>query len=132
MLAYLVCAHHGKVSESWQASPRDQDFPLERPDFSGVGQPLLGVRQGDILPSIVLTTASGGAEAPPDLVLHLDLASMGLSSRYGASWSERVHDLIGRHGPFALAYLEALLRVADVRASRLETPDPLLAAEGVK
>jgi CRISPR-associated endonuclease/helicase Cas3 len=44
---------------------------------------------------------------------------LGLGARYGASWGERVCNLLDRHGPFKLAYLEALLRAADVRASAL-------------
>ncbi len=67
----------------------------------------------------------------PAMTLHLAPAHLGLSDRYGASWGERVHGLLRDYGPFTLAYLEALLRVADVRASRLETPDPLIAHEGV-
>jgi CRISPR-associated endonuclease/helicase Cas3 len=35
-----------------------------------------------------------------------------------------------RHGPATLAFLEAILRAADVRASRLTTNDPALDAEG--
>jgi CRISPR-associated endonuclease/helicase Cas3 len=46
---------------------------------------------------------------------------MGLNGRYGASWGERVAALLARFGPFSLAYLESLLRVADWRASQLPT-----------
>ena len=46
---------------------------------------------------------------------------MGLGRLYGASWTERVNRLRERHCPFKLAYLEALLRAADARASRLAT-----------
>jgi hypothetical protein len=33
---------------------------------------------------------------------------------------------MARFGPTGLGYLEALMRAADVRASRLETGDPVL------
>jgi CRISPR-associated endonuclease/helicase Cas3 len=51
---------------------------------------------------------------------------LGLSPRTGASWTDRVLGLLDRYGPFALAYLEALLRAADQRASRSKVADPLL------
>jgi hypothetical protein len=34
--------------------------------------------------------------------------------------------LLARYGPAGLGYLEALMRAADVRASRFETVDPVL------
>lgn len=54
---------------------------------------------------------------------------LGLSPRTGASWRERCLGLFNRFGPAGLAYLESLLRAADVRASRRETSDPTLAQE---
>ena len=54
----------------------------------------------------------------------LEPAAMGLSFETGASWRERTQKLIQRHGPATLGLLEALLRAADVRASRLTTEDP--------
>jgi hypothetical protein len=52
------------------------------------------------------------------------VARIGLSLRTGASWSERVAGLLQSHGPFTLAYLEALLRAADIRASRSSATEP--------
>jgi hypothetical protein len=37
--------------------------------------------------------------------------------------------VIERYGPAALAFLEAILRAGDVRASRLKTNDPVLVSE---
>ena len=54
-------------------------------------------------------------------MLSLVPAAMGLTAEYGPSWGERVARLLERHGPFTLAYLEAIFRVADWRASQLET-----------
>ena len=79
-----------------------------------------------MLPALVMADATGSDSPLPPAVLHLDAASLGLSPRYGASWGERVAALLDKYGPFTLALLETLLRVADVRASRLTTGDPRL------
>lgn len=122
LIAYLICSHHGKVRVSWHPSPDDQDFAT-RDDR---GMPLRGIREGDVLPGLPLLDGAGSVITAPDLTLHLDAAHLGLSSRYGRSWRERTADLQRRHGPFALAFLEACLRAADIRASRSVTADPLL------
>lgn len=126
LVLYLVCCHHGKVRASWQATPYDQEFHYA----DDLGPPLRGVRNGDVLPSTLVAASGTAATAFPEVELHLDPAALGLSPRYGASWRERVGALRRIHGDPSLAYLEALLRVADVRASRRETPDPLLGAGG--
>jgi CRISPR-associated endonuclease/helicase Cas3 len=83
--------------------------------------PIRGVREGDHVPPP--ESAADGAWWPR-LELTLEPAGMGLSARTGASWRDRVAGLMARFGPSGLALLEALLRAADVRASRLETADP--------
>jgi CRISPR-associated endonuclease/helicase Cas3 len=122
LVAWLVCTHHGKVRATWQATPSDQEYE----DRDGRGQPLRGVRDGDALPATAVADGTGGRTLLPPVALHLDPAALGLSPRYGPSWVERVARLRERWGPFTLAFLETLLRVADVRASRLATADPLL------
>lgn len=122
LLAYLVCAHHGKVRVAWHASPADQD----------AGDSVLrlrGVRDGEILPAMVLMAEDGSYQALPPRRLRLDAASAGLNPVTGRGWTERVLGLLRVHGPFALAYLEALLRAADRRASSAPLADPLLDAE---
>ena len=76
---------------------------------------------------------SGQACAPdtnritlPATALDLSPSEAGLSPRTGRSWTERVLDLVERLGPFTLAWLEALLRAADQRASSLTIADKLL------
>jgi len=114
LLAYLTCAHHGKVRGSWHAAPADQEYRA-RDDR---GLPIHGVREGDSIPALAVTASDGVEHIVPQIILHLEPARIGLSPRTGASWSERVSGLLQAHGPFALPYMEALLRAADIRASR--------------
>jgi CRISPR-associated endonuclease/helicase Cas3 len=118
LLAYLVASHHGKVRVSLHASPSDQEATLTSGEIC-----IRGVRGGDMLPSLLVGSP---AEPLPPSPLDLAPASIGLSARTGRSWTDRVLGLIARHGAFQLGYLEALLRAADQRASRITTPDPLL------
>jgi len=114
LVAWLVCTHHGKVRCAWTTTPRDQE--------AGHGG-IHGVCQGDALPVVTLPTAEGARVEVPAMTLSLAPAALGVGARYGASWGERVAGLLARHGPFELAFLEAVLRVADWRASALPTED---------
>jgi len=119
LLAYLVCAHHGKVRMTWHASQADQEADDRQ-------LRIRGIRQGDELPSVLLAAANGEFYPLPDTTLDLSPSEMGLSPRTGRSWTERVLNLLTRHGPFTLAWLEALLRAADQRASGSIGGDTLL------
>jgi CRISPR-associated endonuclease/helicase Cas3 len=108
LVAYLVCTHHGKVRCTWASTPLDQENGLTS---------AFGVLDGDELPELELATRDGGYAMLPALKLSLEPAEMGLGERYGKSWTDRVARLRAKYGPFTLAYLEALFRVADWRAS---------------
>jgi CRISPR-associated endonuclease/helicase Cas3 len=128
LVLYLVMSHHGKVRATLPMSPRDQE---------NVGKdgslPIRGVREGDEIPALRLADAAGQDFDLPQVKLRLEPAKLGLSKRYGPSWVERVLALRQRYGGFQLAWLEALLRVADVRASKRAQPrDPRLPAELVE
>jgi len=104
-VAYLVAAHHGRVRLAIRAlpgedQPRDQDVPFA-----------LGVHHGDVLPAVEVD----GSTSPETA---LDLSPMRLGGP--ASWTSEAMALLGELGPFKLAYFEAVLRAADVRASRQE------------
>ena len=119
LLAYLVCAHHGKVRMTWHASRADQEADDRQ-------LRIRGIRQGDELPSILLAAANGEVYPLPATALDLSPSETGLSLRTGRSWTERVLNLLACHGPFTLAWLEALLRAADQRASGQAIEDTLL------
>ncbi len=117
LLAFLVCSHHGKVRLTWHACPADQAAADQR-------LRIRGVRDQECLPRLPLVDAHGGIHELPESILDLAPAAAGLDPRFGRGWTERVLDLLQRHGPFRLAWLEACLRAADIRASRIQTVDP--------
>jgi CRISPR-associated endonuclease/helicase Cas3 len=105
-VAYLVAAHHGRVRLAIRAFPGEEEpKDLER-------LYALGVRDDDPLPEVDL---GSGHKCP---ATELDLAVMQLGGE--SSWTAQALKLLADIGPFKLAYLEALLRAADVRASQKE------------
>ncbi len=108
LAAYLVASHHGKVRLSIRSLPGER-----QPD--GGERFARGIWEGDVLPAVVL----GDKREVPTTVLSLELMEMGGVGEE-SSWLERTLELLDRYGPFQLAYLEALLRVADWRASAKE------------
>ena len=121
LLVYLVAAHHGKVRMSLRSSPDDDRTDVPDPCPSEARQ-ARGVRDGDIVPACQIPNNALGKTGfvAPEVTLSLDMIELGLSKRYGPSWRERMQILLERLGPFRLAYLEALLRAADCRASMEE------------
>ena len=92
LVSYLLMAHHGKIRLRLQPFPWARDGPLH------------GVEEGDLLPAV-----EGVSEAT---VLRFPPAGL------GKGWPPLCRRLLEQHGPFALAWLEALIREADLRASR--------------
>jgi CRISPR-associated endonuclease/helicase Cas3 len=108
LVAFVIAAHHGKVRTSLRALP-DEPVPA---DGRLVAR---GVWDGDTLPEVRLS----GEETAPACVLSLALMQLG-DTEHGPSWVTRVQRLLDRLGPFNLAWHEALLRIADGRASAKE------------
>jgi CRISPR-associated endonuclease/helicase Cas3 len=106
VVAYLIAAHHGRVRLTVRALPGE--IPPDDESFRFA----LGVRDGDRLPEVDLGTGVVCAATT------LDLTPMQLGG--DRSWTARSLDLLAELGPFRLAYLEMLLRAADVRASKKE------------
>lgn len=108
LVAYLIAAHHGKVRLSLRALPGEVEPPDDRLFARGVWE-------GDELPAFRF--ADGAAVGATRL--RLDLMQLG-EGQQGPSWTTRTRRLLASLGPFRLAWYEALVRIADWRASRRE------------
>ncbi|MDE0152342.1 MAG: CRISPR-associated helicase Cas3' [Gammaproteobacteria bacterium] len=108
LIAYLIVAHHGKVRMSLRAMPNEK-----QPDPNDV-RFARGVWEGDRLPAL-----SFDGEQCGEVELKLALMEIG-EGEQGRSWVARTLALLEEHGPFRLAWLETLVRLADWRASAQE------------
>ena len=109
LVLYLIAAHHGHI----RITARD-------PRYDGVdGLSFLGSVDKEPINAVTLP----GIELPESVVDH------GIFRSGPDSWTANALALLERLGPFRLAYLETLVRMADWRASAtLELP----AAEGIE
>ncbi len=105
---YLAAAHHGKVRLSIRSLPGEHS-PADDPCRLFAR----GIWDGDSLPE----TDLGGGVIAPEVALSLECMQLGRSESGVPSWTERMLKLRDHYGVFRLAFLEALLRAADMRAS---------------
>lgn len=104
---YLAACHHGKVRLSIRALPDETKPEQENSKFAR------GIHDGDELPEADL----GDGVRTEKLALNLEPMLLGRSENGEPSWLERMLALRDRLGVFRLAYLECLIRAADVQAS---------------
>lgn len=115
LIAYLAAAHHGKIRGTIRSLPGEQES-VKGP------RTVRGVVDGSTLPGVTL-----GGEALAPQVLSLAPVQMGLKEDGALSWTDQWCTLRddAAMGPFRLAYLEALIKAADERASAAEQAAPL-------
>ena len=119
LVAYLIAAHHGKLRMNLRALPAEKPAKPEATKETQPSNPLRfarGVWEGDYIPSIEIN----GKDIWDGGQLTLSLMELGEHPVTGSSWMERTQCLLSEHGPFRLAWLEAILRIADWRASAKE------------
>ena len=105
LVRYLVAAHHGRIRVGLRAHSQEKAIQGQ--------QPILGVLATDTVgPLSVL-----GFDLP-ETTCSLEIAEFGGSGR-DRSWTDRALELRDRGdlGPFRLAYLEGVVRLADWHAS---------------
>lgn len=111
LIAYLIAAHHGKVRLSLRSLPNEARPADMTRRFAR------GIWDQDKLPTVEL----GNGDVSEPFTINLELMELGESKEGQPSWAARVLKLRDdpQFGPFKLAFLEALLRVADWRGSGL-------------
>jgi CRISPR-associated endonuclease/helicase Cas3 len=110
LVAYLAAAHHGKIRGTIRSLPREQQMQQEP-------RTVRGIADGSTLPGVTL-----GGEPLASQVLSLAPMQMGLDAQGMPGWTDQWCSLRDdpTMGPFRLAYLEALMKAADERASSAE------------
>lgn len=110
LVVYLVAAHHGRIRLAIRSVPEEEQ----------TGR-VLGIADGDVLPAVRIP----GGELPPSR-LSLAPVQLGRAADGAPSWAERALSLLAREdlGPFRLSYLEAIVRLADWRASAAAEVQP--------
>lgn len=103
LVRYLVAAHHGRIRMGIRSLPDEAEGSI------------LGVHHGDKVPPIKIP---GGTL--PGTTLSLEVAGLGRTDSGLRSWAETSWNLLDRYGPFRLAFLEAIVRLADWTASDTE------------
>ena len=118
LAAYLAAAHHGKIRLGIRSLPGRRDGYKDSNPDAGY---LLGYKTGELetLPSVDL----GEGVSIGETALDMSISQIGLDDDERRSWLERSLGLLEWLGPFRLAYLEAIVRAADMRASKKERED---------
>ena len=104
LIRYLVLAHHGKL----RVQVRDPGDLAVLASEEASERALLGLTHGTVAPVPHMLGQSAS-----ELTVDLEEFSLGGDK----SWTRTVLGLLDRYGPFILAYLETVVRIADWRAS---------------
>jgi CRISPR-associated endonuclease/helicase Cas3 len=104
LAAYVAAAHHGRIRVVVRSMPGERVAGRER---------VRGIEDGERL----LACSLGSSVERPETAITLEQVKLGCAPDGAGSWTDRVVRLRDELGPFRLAYLEMLLRIADETAS---------------
>ena len=133
LVAYLVAQHHGKVGMAMQSVRAGlRQTKSQRHSYDSV----LGVSatskehlriplaMRDMIDSTSISPGGGvkwdESDGCPGVCITADVARLGTPDGERKSWLQIVYELLDEYGPFKLAYLVAIIRAADQRASAEE------------
>ena len=106
LAAYVVAAHHGRIRLVVRSMPGERTAIREQARVRGIDD-------GETL----LKCSLGAGVERDETTVWLESAKLGSAQGGDGSWTDRVLRLRDELGPFRLAYLEMLLRIADETAS---------------
>ena len=106
LVAFLIAAHHGKVRMSFRTRQRKEHSD---------DMHLLGFNTEEPWDELQKITIE--KENIPETKIDMSIASIG-DKNGKESWTARVLKLLDEYGPFRLGYMEAILRIADIGASK--------------
>lgn len=125
LLAYVIMAHHGRIRMSLRDPPSGKRATRTSDNAGGEHAAGIPIYRTDDVPNFL-----AGVQEPA-VPWWPRTGSMEISARWARvgraengidpSWTEITTKLLDDHGPFRLAYLEAVLRAADWRASGKES-----------
>ena len=101
LCVYVIAAHHGRIRATLRSVPGEP---------AGV---VFGIRDGDSLPSVTIA----GSVVPSAGLSPSSFSGLGIAHDGTKPWQELADGLLTLHGPFKLAFLESLVRLADWHAS---------------
>lgn len=130
LIAYLVASHHGKVRMSIRAPPEKNTSRENNSYVNPAGDYILGIPL-DIKESVRIFMSNKGEKSKKskerllgrdvisEIKIDASIARIGKKDN-ARSWLQITLGLLEKYGPFKLAYLEAVIRAADSRASKHE------------